>query len=281
MSRVLLAITLAALVACSPPAVVQAQVADVTVDAVEDAQAAVAAPVQEAQALIAAVLTPAADAVQEAVAVAVPPSAPPAIAAPEVSPAAVALIVAFEIVSPAYYTKRLQSPVYPGGASGATIGIGYDLGHQSRSTIATDWADHPQVERLLPAAGVMGAPARTLVRTMRDVVTPLPHAQRVFSAATLPTYNRLTARAFANGWDALPPDASGSLTATVYNRGTSMRGDRRREMRELRDTCVPAVDTACMATQYRSMCRLWKGSSIEAGLCRRYEATAQLAEGRA
>lgn len=128
---------------------------------------------------------------------------------------------------------------------------------------------------------MVGAPARALVRDMRDVRTPLPHAQRVFATATLPTYNALTARAFASGWDALPPDASGSLTATVYNRGASMRGDRRREMRELRDACVPAGDTACMAAQYRSMCRLWKGTQIEAGLCRRYEATARLAEGRA
>lgn len=108
MSRVLLALTLvAALAACNPPAVVQAQVADVTTDVAEDAQAAVAAPVEEAQTLVAAVLAPATVAVEAAVAAALPPPPPAEMVAPEVSPAAVELIVAFEIVSPAYYTKRL------------------------------------------------------------------------------------------------------------------------------------------------------------------------------
>ncbi len=71
--------------------------------------------------------------------------------------------------------------------------------------------------------------------------------------------------------------AQGALTATVYNRGAGMAGDRRREMRELRDTCVPAHDLVCMAAQFRSMVRLWHGTAIEAGMRARYEATAQLA----
>lgn len=288
MSRLLLSIAAAlALCACSPPAAVQvevAQVADVASDVVAEAQGALADPVEDAQRNVVAVLVPAVVAVHEVLVEALPaPSAPATSAAtlPSVSPAAVALIVGFEIISPAYYTKRLQSPVYPGGASGATIGIGYDLGHQARGTIAADWAGHPQLDRLLPAAGVMGAPARQLVRSMRDVRTPLVDAERVFQSATLPTYDALTARAFPKGWDTLPANASGSLTATVYNRGASMRGERRREMRELRDACVPAGDTACMAAQYRSMCRLWLDTATGVGLCRRYEATAKLAELRA
>ncbi len=292
MSRLLLSLAAAlALCACSVPPAVQvqvqvqaAQVAVAATDTVEQVQAAIADPVEDAQHGIAAALVPAVVAVQDVMVDVLPaPSAPAlaAAAAPEVSPAAVALIVGFEIISPAYYTRRLQSPVWPGGASGATIGIGYDLGHASRQGILDDWASHPQLQRLLPAAGVMGAPARQLVRSMRDVRTPLADAQRVFAAATLPTYDALTARAYANGWDALLPNARGSLTATVYNRGASMRGDRRREMRELRDTCVPTGDTACMAAQYRAMCRLWAGTDTGVGLCRRYEATARLAELRA
>lgn len=288
MTRLLLCLVAAvALCACSAPAVVQvevAQVADVTTDAIEEAQGAIADPVEDAQRSVAAVLVPAVVAVHEVMGEALPAPPVPAIAAaapPGVSPAAVALIVGFEIISPAYYTKRLQSPVYPGGASGATIGIGYDLGHQARDTIAADWAEHPQLERLLPAAGVMGAPARQLVRTMRDVRTPLADAQRVFSAATLPTYNALTARTFANGWDALPPNTSGSLTSLVYNRGASMRGDRRREMREIRDACVPSGDAACIATEIRAMKRHWMGTSIERGMAARREAEAVLAELRA
>ena len=55
------------------------------------------------------------------------------------SRAGLALIVEFEISSEAYYNRRLKRPYWPGGASGITIGIGYDLGYCSAAQCRRDW----------------------------------------------------------------------------------------------------------------------------------------------
>lgn len=227
---------------------------------------------------------PAADTVATAVAEirdAVQSMVPPSPAPPEyVSSAAVAHIVRWEVSGRANYDRNLQAPIWPGGASGITWCIGYDGGHQSATQIRTDWAAHPSVNRLAGTSGITGAPARQALPAYRDIRTRFDYCQRIFESVTLPAYHALARRTFANGWAQLPADAQGALTSTVYNRGASMAGSRRREMRELRDTCVPAVDVACIARQLRGMCRLWRGTTLEAGLCARYEDAARLAEGQ-
>lgn len=195
-----------------------------------------------------------------------------------VSPAAVAHIVRWEISSRAHYDKRLRRPIWPGGASGVTWCIGYDGGHQSAPVIRRDWAAHPAADRLATTAGITGDAARAALPRYRDITTSFDYCERIFRDVTLPTYHRLAKRTFADGWVLLPPDAQGSLVATVYNRGSGMTGSRRAEMRVLRDVCVPRGDVACMAVQYRSMCRIWRGTINEAGLCGRYSDAARLAE---
>lgn len=261
-------------------------VADVVGTVADDTQTAIALPVADAQEGIAAVVAPAAVAMREAIEQALPSPPPEAVRGPVtslVSPAAVDLIVGFEIISPAYYTRKLQGVVCPPRQSGPTRGIGWDDGHQTRSAIAAAWPMHPQLERILPASGQVGAAKCNAYRNAnRDIRTPLDMAERVFEQTALPAYHALTARAFRNGWDALPPNAQGALVATVYNRGASMMGsgknDPRREMRHLRDVCVPAADTQCMAEQFLSMRRLWPAKSEGGkGLQRRYTSTAKLA----
>ena len=39
----------------------------------------------------------------------------------------------FEISSESYYRNRLSRPIWPRGASGITIGVGYDLGYNSKA----------------------------------------------------------------------------------------------------------------------------------------------------
>lgn len=277
MRQFVAAVLLPLLAACAQPAEVQAQAAEAITDAQQDAAETVGPAVQETRTSVAEVLVPAIVDVREIVEEALPPTTG-ALSPP--SPAAVALIVRYEISSPAYYVKRLQRPVWPGGASGVTWGVGYDGGHQTRQRIAGDWAEHPAAAELSTTAGIVGQRARVVLPAYRHIVTPLEIAQSVFRDSTLPEYHALAARAFRDGWDHLPPDAQGSLTATVYNRGAGMTGERRREMRVLRDECVPNGDIACMVVQFRSMCRIWRGTTVEAGLCARYEATARLAAGQ-
>lgn len=213
--------------------------------------------------------------IRDAVQSVVPPApAPPA----EVSPAAVAHIIRWEISGPAYYDRHLQAPIWPGGASGITWCVGYDGGQQSATQIRMDWAAHPSVTRLASTAGITGTDARAALARYRDIRTRYDYCAEIFQRVTLPAYHALARRTFARGWDLLPADAQGILTATVYNRGPSMAGSRRAEMLVLRDRCVPASDLDCMGAQLRSMCRLWRGTSLEAGLCGRYEDAARIVE---
>lgn len=234
-----------------------------------------AADIADMQAAAATIVVPAIVDVRAAVDAVVPEPPPNPCT---VHPDAVALIVRYEITSETYYTTHLQSPVWPGEQSGVTWGVGYDGGHQTRARILEDWSEHTSAGRLSMTAGVIGPRAKALVPSLADIRIPYPLAASVFEAATLPSYCELAARTFRSGWRALPPLAQGVLVVTVYNRGAGMQGDRRREMRTLRDVCVPAADLACMAREFRAMPRLWMGTPIEAGMTGRYEATAALVE---
>lgn len=235
---------------------------------------AVAVQQEAAESLVPPVLV-----IREAVEAALPVAAmEPDTTIEPVHPAAVALIVKYEVSSPAYYTARLQSPVWPKGQSGVTWCIGYDGGHQTKTAIETDWREHAAVGRLSATSGIIGPPAKALVATLQDIKTPYPYCERVFVESTLPIYESMAARLFSNGWTELHPLAKGLLTNMALNRGTSTRGKRRDEVRILRDDCVPRADYLCMATQFRSMKRLWGDTPDDVGLPRRYEETARLAE---
>lgn len=192
--------------------------------------------------------------------------------------AAAALTLRWEVTSPAFYRKRLYLPVWPGGASGVTWGIGYDGGHQTRPVIVDDWHDHGEVDRLGSTAGITGRDAQAALPRFRDIATPFDHASRVFEERSLVEYERRTERAFRNGFTDLRPNACGALVSLVYNRGAAMTGDSRREMRNIRDNCVPKQDYACIAAELRSMKRLWRGTVNENGLSARREAEAILTE---
>jgi len=93
---------------------------------------------------------------------------------------------------------------------------------------------------------------------------------------TVPKFYNLTKKAFP-GFEELPADVQGGLVSLVFNRGTSMEGDRRREMRAIRDL-VRKKDVKGIADQIRQMKRIWVGTSIEQGIARRRNAEADLIE---
>lgn len=231
--------------------------------------------IDHAQSTVGVALVPAVVSVRGAVQQAVPQ---PATTTPPVSPAAADLIVRWEVTSPAYYTRALQRPVWPGGASGITWGIGYDGGHQTAAAIAADWAAHADVWQLRRTAGIVGTDARAALPPYRDIVTPYPLARSVFVDVSLPVWRDSTRTAYGSHFDALPADAAGALVSNTYNRGTSMLGERNREKRAIRDECLPRRDLRCIATQLRASCRVWAGTSIETGMCARRNAEADLAE---
>ena len=204
------------------------------------------------------------------------PTAPDA--ALTLSRAGIDRLIAFEISSENNYRKKLERPVWPGGGSGATIGIGYDLGYRTKRQIDDDWRSHVSdgdLQHLLAASGIRGEPAGGATRVLRQagVKIPLDAATRVFYRTTLPEYAARTRRLYP-GVQKLPPDAQAALVSLVYNRGESLTGARRAEMARIKEH-VRRGDLEAIAGEIESMKRLWEGKNLP-GLLARRDAEAKL-----
>lgn len=188
-----------------------------------------------------------------------------------------ALIVEFETGGQAYYRKALAKPSWPGGASGITVGIGYDVGYNTRAQVLTDWQALPESHRnaLASAAGIKGVAARPRASALKWIVVPWETAETVFVANTMPRFGRMTDAAFP-GIQRTHGHVQGAMLSIVFNRGASMAGDSRREMRQIRAD-ISADRVSKVPSQIRSMKRLWYGKGLD-GLIRRREAEARLVE---
>lgn len=179
---------------------------------------------------------------------------------------AIDLIIQFEVGGGRkYYDRFLAHPSWPGGASGVTIGIGYDLGYNR--TFKEDWQDlldPDDFARLSRTLRLTGQRAASAVSGVRDIIVPWEMAVKVFNECTLPEYIQQTLRAFPKS-QFLPPNAFGALVSLVFNRGPLVdNSDRRREMRRIKeilamggDDIVDSEDIEEIANQVRSMSRLW------------------------
>lgn len=167
-------------------------------------------------------------------------------------------IVKFEISSNSYYERFLSHPIWPGGASGITIGIGYDLGYNTQKQAKTDWEGKipdAGLEDLLGVVGKKGESAKELLNQVQHITIGIESAREVFYMSTLSRYARMTRKAYP-GIEDLPADAQAMLLSLVFNRGSSMSGDRRREMK-LIQPLVKNKDLNGIAEQIRAMKRLW------------------------
>ena len=93
--------------------------------------------------------------------------------------------------------------------------------------------------------------------------------------ATLRRRLLVTRHLAVHGEGSAMPNCQGALVSLVFNRGASMKGDRRIEMRAIRNL-APQKDYAGIAQQFRKMKRLWIGTDIEKGMSRRRDAEADL-----
>ena len=195
------------------------------------------------------------------------------------------LILEFEVGGgETYYNKFLKNPAWPEGQSGVTIGVGYDLGYVNKAEFSEDWKDLPKeiFDRLYKVVGIKGYNAKNLIRGLKDITIPWELALKVFNNKTVTKFYNLTRETFPN-FDNLPEDAKGGLVSLVFNRGNALEGDRRREMKLIRDgmKLVSVYDQKALsfiANQIRSMKRIWIGGSIEKGMSRRRDAEAKLIE---
>lgn len=193
-----------------------------------------------------------------------------------VSEQGVQLIIEFEVGGESYYNSKLSKPTYPGGASGPTIGIGYDLGYNTPGQIDADWGDvldAGTVSRLKAVAGLKRGAAQSAVSGIKDISIPFEAAKQVFYKRTMPRFAKQTQGAFP-GAEQLHGHCQGSLLSLVFNRGPALKGERRSHMRQIRDAIV-AKNPAPVPGYFRDMKSIWAGEGLN-GLLRRRDAEASL-----
>jgi hypothetical protein len=194
------------------------------------------------------------------------------------SRAAVDQIVSFEVGSKALYEKKYQRPEWPGVQSGITVGIGYDLGYNTKEDIKRDWSPHlpPEVvARMMMFAGYTRQQAKELLPKARQgIVVPWDAAMAVFMSVSLPKFEKMVLRA-CPGSEKLPAGCFGVLAGLTYNRGPAgftSTGDRYREMRNIR-AHVATGEWDRVSQDLRDMKRIWPNVP---GLQRRREEEAML-----
>jgi len=193
---------------------------------------------------------------------------------------ALALILEYEVGGGKYYyEKYLSKPTWPGGASGMTLGIGVDCGYYSSSELEKlfHFLSNDKLEIVKSASGKTGQAGKDYTKKVKDkgIVVTWDQALEIFYNLTWPKFTRLTEKAFPDA-EKLCDNAYGALVSLVFNRGSSLIGDSRREMREIRDL-VPKKDYKGIAKQLRNMKRIWEGKGLD-GLITRRESEAKLVE---
>jgi hypothetical protein len=194
------------------------------------------------------------------------------------SPRALKLILDYEVGGgEGYYNAALKHPCYPGGESGVTIGIGYDLGYNTSAQFQNDWGSRingGDYNRLINHIGKKGSSAKSAIPSVKDISIPWDAALEVFKRNTVPRFIKETLRAFP-GADKLHRDAFGALVSLVFNRGGSLSGASRVEMLNISKAIKGEIPTAniygYIADQIIAMKRLWVGKGLDGLLRRRNE----------
>jgi GH24 family phage-related lysozyme (muramidase) len=202
-----------------------------------------------------------------------------------ISKRATSLIISSEVSGVSQYMQRFHKPTWPGGSSGVTIGIGYDLGFVNLREFRGDWADYlgaADFALLASCCGVHSEPARAVLQSVSRVDIPWPVANRQYEEQIQPRRIGETQSVLRN-CELLSPDSLGALVSLVYNRGaagflvpaTKDPAGRFREMRKIRDL-MEAKSFSGIPLQLLSMRRLWEKIPGGEGLVLRRELEAQL-----
>jgi hypothetical protein len=204
-----------------------------------------------------------------------------------IDPRARDLIIESEVTSKETYLKQYQRPEWPGGASGVTVAIGYDLGMASKDKIERDWKPHVSPEMLSvmkSCAGISGKNARSKCAMVRGSISiPWEDAIKVFDEVDTPEWEAKVFKTIPKAAE-LDPIRLGVLVSLAYNRGASFNTprkpndtkDRYREMRAIR-AAIQEDRLSDVPAQIRAMKRLWDKKTMR-GLHVRRDAEADLWE---
>jgi hypothetical protein len=178
-----------------------------------------------------------------------------------------------------YYDKYLSKFTWPGGASGPTIAIGVDCAYYTESELAEIFFFLPgdQIKQIQAASGKSGEKGKQYTKILRaaGITIAWEKALDIFEKLTWPKFTKLAEKTFP-GLAELHPDAYGAIISLVFNRGTSLKGDSRKEMVNIKNL-IPKKDYKQIAKEFRNMKRIWVGKGLD-GLLERREAEAVLIE---
>lgn len=171
------------------------------------------------------------------------------------------LIVSEESGDKRYYTTNYQHFDWPQGASGPTIGIGYDCGYVTHDEAANDWLgiiSEEMLGQIFLACGLKGEAAHNFVRIHGSSVTiTWDQALKEFSDREMPKWEDHVDEALPNT-DMLSGDSYGVIVSLAYNRGASFSapGARFAEMRAIRQHMI-TKEFSRIPDEFLSMRRLW------------------------
>jgi len=187
-----------------------------------------------------------------------------------ISRKAIELIIQHEIGGREVYTRKYQKPIWAGGDSGLTIGIGYDLGYIKEKDLFSDWAglNLNFLNAMKRFCGVKGEVVKTMMRgEVLNVVIPYNMAYDVFVKKSIPKYYAMTKRIYPQ-LDTLNEDTRGALVSMVYNRGSKLDGESRKEMKAIVEL-VAKQDYDGIAEQIERSKRLWENKGMDGLVIRR------------
>ena len=193
-----------------------------------------------------------------------------------ISRKAIDLIIQQEAGGRAVYERKYQKPIWAGGESGVTIGLGYDTGYINEKQFFADWAglNLNFLNALRPVIGLKGQQAKVMLKgEVLNVKIPYNMAYEVFVKCSIPRYYAMTKKIYPQ-LETLNEDTQGALVSMVYNRGAKIEGDNRKEMKAIVDL-VAKQDYEGIAEQIEMSKRLWEGRGLD-GLVVRREAEADM-----
>jgi GH24 family phage-related lysozyme (muramidase) len=197
----------------------------------------------------------------------------------DLSDSGVEFIVKEETGGKDYYEKVYKSTfVWPKGFSGPTAMVGIDIGYYTEEEINLIFkplTNKDELELIQAGRGKKGESAREYTLKLKGITFTWEEAIQTFEEFILPKFINLTAKTFP-GAEKLEDKAKTALTSLVFNRGTSLKGDSRKEMLEIRNIILSKnIDYKKIASLFRNMKRLWDKTS---GLVGRREREAKLIE---
>ncbi len=178
-----------------------------------------------------------------------------------------------------YYEKFLSKFTWPGGASGPTIAIGIDCAYYKPEELRNifNFLQAKEIEMICGASGKTGEAGKEYTKQLRKagIIVGWNEAVNIFENTTWLKFSMLSEKTFPGLRD-LCDNAYGAIVSIVFNRGSSLKGDSRLEMRNIK-RLIAEKKYKNIASEIRKMKRLWIGKGLD-GLLERREAEANLVE---